>query len=149
MGTTADPLHAVSAKAALIQAGSADLRIFLFDAAVALDSPQLALARAVMALGPTTLVLNKIDLPARKSAAQIQDALDRPALAISALRGTGLTELGQAVIRALGLDEIALPNPCAFSPRQAEMLAAAADALGDGPEAAATILSELIGPTDR
>lgn len=149
LGTTTDPLHAISAKAALTQAGLADLRIFLFDAAVALDSPQLALAKAVMALGPTTLVLNKIDLPARKSAAQIQDALDRPALAISALRGTGLAELGQAVIRALGLHEIALPSPCAFSPRQADLLAAAADALGAGPQAAAAILSELIGPTDR
>jgi tRNA modification GTPase len=149
LGRTGDPLHVASAKAALTQAGSADLRIFLFDAGVAFDSPQGALARAVMALGPTTLVLNKIDLPARKSATEVQDALDRPVLAISALRGTGLAELGQAVIRALGLDEIALPSPCAFSPRQAQLLAATADALGNGTGAAATILSELIGSTDR
>jgi len=100
-------------------------------------------------MGPTTLVLNKIDLPARKTVREIEEAFDRPASAISALRGTSLAELGQTVIRTLGVDEIALPSPCAFSPRQAELLTAAGDALGDGTEAAATILSELIGPTDR
>ena len=69
------------------------------------DGEDMALVRQAVSLAPTTLVLNKADLPRRLEPAEEWSAI--PAVSLSAKTGQGLDELGKQIAAALpaGADE--------------------------------------------
>ena len=75
------------------------------------------------------------------------DLLERPdgKLAVSGLTGQGMPQLSQAIRNGLGVGEINPADASAFTERQKDLLAYAAQALRDGsPETARIALEDLL-----
>ncbi|MBT3201695.1 MAG: GTP-binding protein, partial [Phycisphaerales bacterium] len=93
---------------------------------------------------PTTLsVRSKCDQPG-------EPKTDGP-IEISAMNGLGIDNLKSAIVKAANLDQFDPKTPRAFTPRQADLLTRAADAVdADDPPAAEVLLGALLrGPINR
>ncbi len=121
-------------------AAAADLVLLVLDTAAPL-APQ----RALLARGEALVVLNKIDLPSAWSAADEAAAhAAHECVRVSALSGTGVDALRQAILRRAGA-QWADNLPPLTSTRQRDALARVADALAAARAArAARLPPELV-----
>jgi len=143
------PVEADSQRRALEQAAHADLRLIVVDGSVPLQGATVELVRRIVVMGPVLVVLNKTDLPPSVSPAQLTEATRQRVVGVSALRGTGMAELGRASLEALGLSELMAGAVCPVTVEQAEVLARVADELAVGRVRAAGELAQLVNSTDR
>ena len=143
------PVEAGSQRRALEQAARADLRLVVVDASVPLQGEAVELVGRIAVLGVVLVVLNKTDLPPGMSPAQLATATRQRVVPISALRGTGMAELGRASLDALELTEVVGVCVCPVTLEQADLLRSAAEALAVGQVRAADELTQLINSTDR
>jgi tRNA modification GTPase len=128
---SADLVEQEGLRRALARAESAELRLFVFDAA----RPRDARGAEAWPGRDTLLVANKIDLAAAPG------ALPRGALAVSALTGDGIAELVAALAARVSADYVAAA-PLLTRARHREALEAAEEALRRSFDAR---LSELRG----
>ncbi len=129
-----DPLDVEAVRRAWEWIDSAELVLAVYDAA---DPPDEADPhwRRLNDRPHVLPVANKCDLPGAPPAE----------LAVSASRRLGLGQLRRAVLARLGLTDVDLTAPAAFTERQGRLLFVAADALAAGdPKGARSALQELL-----
>jgi len=149
LASSGGPVEADSEQRALEQAAGADLRLVVVDASVPLQAETVELVRRIAVLGVVLVVLNKTDLPPATLSAQLAAATRQQIVPVSALRGTGMVELGRASLDALGLTEVVGGAVCPVTVEQADLLSRVADGLAVGRVGACDELAQLVNSTDR
>ena len=129
----------------------------LWDAPGEIDGESVCRARSCMEAADLVVLLHAgadLEVPdwlgARRllriaSKCDVAPPTDASLLPVSALSGQGVAELRQAIIAALGLAGFSPEVPMAFTTRQRDLCAAAADAMdGDHTSRADALLAELL-----
>ncbi|HUW81645.1 MAG TPA: GTPase [Phycisphaerae bacterium] len=143
------PVEADSEQRALEQAAGADLRLVVVDASVPLQGEAVALVRRIAVLGAALVALNKTDLAPATSSAQLATATRQRVVPVSAIRGTGMAELGRASLDVVGLTGVVGGAVCPVTVAQAKLVSRVAEELAVGRADAADELAQLINSTDR
>mgnify|MGYP000849120623 CR=1 FL=1 len=120
----------------------ADLVLLVLDASE--PAGQLPASLADLLVGRRTIaVLNKADLPQQFDPSSLPDRL-QSVVRISAKRETGIADLAQAILRALGLECLSPGAPVAFTERQRALIRRLAEA-GSRDEMACVLADLLHG----
>jgi tRNA modification GTPase len=129
---TDDPIEQLGVERAHREIEDADLALWLIDGAEPLREEDLAIAQRLQAVYHLTL-LNKADLPAQTSVAQVAERTNdsSTALAISALRGDGLERLEAKILDCIigKRDGVAPEGVLIANARHVELLKRASKAM--------------------
>ena len=130
---TADPVERIGVARARQKLETAGLVLAVFDGARPLDDEDRALLAAIRNR-PAVAIINKGDLPAVVSEAEIAHAAPRM-VRLSAATGRGLDDLTAAVADALGTAQLRPDEGMLFTERQREAALRAQDAVHEAQEA--------------
>lgn len=142
---TMDPLESEAIARAVEQARRADLRLLVLDASQTLTESARQMLAESAAYGPTVAVLNKSDLPARTTPADLPPAWGAATLLISAACGDGIDRLRMLAVDRLGLGHDFDRRAAVFTERQRSLAEQALSDVHGDPSKAVHSLDDLLG----